>query len=361
MGRLGISIYPEHSTLEQDLAYIKKAADCGFKRIFTCLISASGDVAEIKKRYKETNEYAKRLGMEVIFDIAPPVFTKFGVSHTDLTPFYEMGADGIRLDEDLPAPEEAMLTYNPFGLKIEINASQCTRHIDYLLSYGANPDRLISCHNFYPQKYTGLSLSHYKKCNVIMKESSIPIATFITSQNTNTFGPWPVNEGLCTLEMHRSLPISLQARHLIAMGDTNDIIIGNAYATDAELESLAQLKDGKLTFTLELNSDITDVEKEIIYEFPHFVRGDMGDYMARSTFSRITYANHSIKPHHTQDLKRGDVVILNDEYGRYKGELHIVLSDMENEGNKNVVGRLPLEEHILLDYLDPWRPFKFVR
>ncbi|MFI3236713.1 MAG: MupG family TIM beta-alpha barrel fold protein [Lachnospiraceae bacterium] len=361
MGRLGISLYPEHSTLEQDMAYIKKAAECGFQRIFTCLISAEGDVADIKKRYKETNEYAKKHGMEVIFDIAPPVFDKFNVPHSDLTPFYEMGANGIRLDEDLPAPEEAMLTYNPYGLKVEINASQATRHIDYLLSYGANPDRIISCHNFYPQKFTALSLSHFKKCNAIMKENNVPVATFITSHNTDTFGPWPVNEGLCTLEMHRELPISLQARHLIAMGDTNDIIIGNCYATDAELEALSQLKDGKLTFTLNLNDDITEVEKEIIYDFPHFVRGDMGDYMARSTFSRITYANHTIKPHDTRDLKRGDVVILNEEYGRYKGELHIVLEDMKNDGNKNVVGTLPIEEHILLDYLNPWRPFKFVR
>lgn len=32
MARLGISIYPEHSVVEEDIAYIKKAGSLGYKR-----------------------------------------------------------------------------------------------------------------------------------------------------------------------------------------------------------------------------------------------------------------------------------------------------------------------------------------
>lgn len=39
MARLGICLYPEHSTLEKDKEYITLAAKYGFKRIFTCLLS----------------------------------------------------------------------------------------------------------------------------------------------------------------------------------------------------------------------------------------------------------------------------------------------------------------------------------
>ena len=39
MARLGISIYPEHSTAQRDQAYIRKAGSLGYKRIFTCLLS----------------------------------------------------------------------------------------------------------------------------------------------------------------------------------------------------------------------------------------------------------------------------------------------------------------------------------
>lgn len=360
MGRLGISIYPEHSTLEKDLEYIKLASECGFKRIFTCLISADGDVQEIVNRYKKTNEFAKQCGMEVIFDIAPQVFEKFGIDYTDLRLFKEMGADGIRLDEDLPIEKEALMSYNQYGLKIEINASQATNHIDYLLSFGGNADKIIACHNFYPQKYTALGLDHFKKCNDIMRNKEINIAAFITSQNEGTFGPWPVNEGLCTLEMHRFLPIDVQARHLLAMGEVDDIIIGNAYASKEELKSLSILTDGKLTLKIEDTQINSEVEKEIIYDFAHTVRGDMSEYMARSTFPRITYKDESIKPCDTRDLKRGDIVVLNDKYGRYKGELHVILIDMKNDGNKNYVGRVPKNEAMLLDFLTPWKPFKIV-
>ena len=39
MHRLGISLYPEHSTPEADDAYMALASKYGFSRIFTLLIS----------------------------------------------------------------------------------------------------------------------------------------------------------------------------------------------------------------------------------------------------------------------------------------------------------------------------------
>uniref|UniRef100_UPI002730E386 DUF871 domain-containing protein n=1 Tax=Dubosiella newyorkensis TaxID=1862672 RepID=UPI002730E386 len=62
-----------------------------------------------------------------------------------------------------------------------------------------------------------------------------------------------------------------------------------------------------------------------------------------------------------RDLKRGDIVIVNDNYDRYKGELHVILKDMPNDGKKNVVGHLPEQEMILLEYLDPWNTFGFMK
>lgn len=87
----------------------------------------------------------------------------------------------------------------------------------------------------------------------------------------------------------------------------------------------------------------------------------MSAYMARSTMPRVTYASESIPPKHIRDLERGDVVILNDNYGRYKGELHIVLEPMPNDGNKNIIGHLPENEMMLLNYIQPWRPFAFLK
>ena len=60
-------------------------------------------------------------------------------------------------------------------------------------------------------------------------------------------------------------------------------------------------------------------------------------------------------------MKRGDIVIVNEADSRYKGELHIVLQDMENDGRKNVVGHILENELFLLDYLQPWQTFQFLK
>ena len=51
MGRLGVSIYPEHSTPEKDKAYLTLAAKYGFKRVFTCLLSVNKHVNTLLKPY----------------------------------------------------------------------------------------------------------------------------------------------------------------------------------------------------------------------------------------------------------------------------------------------------------------------
>ena len=181
----------------------------------------------------------------------------------------------------------------------------------------------------------------------------------VSSQQPNTFGPWNVYEGLCTLEMHRDLPIDLQARHLFATGLVDDVIIANCFASEEEMKALSEIEPGKLTFRIELEGEPNEAEEKILFEHPHFARGDMNDYAARSTMPRITYKDASIPARNTRDLKRGDIVIVNENYDRYKGELHVVLKDMPNDGKKNVVAHLPEEELILLDYLDAWKTFAF--
>lgn len=47
MHKLGISVYPEHSTPEKDQAYMETAAGYGFTRIFTCLLSVQKAKEEI--------------------------------------------------------------------------------------------------------------------------------------------------------------------------------------------------------------------------------------------------------------------------------------------------------------------------
>ena len=100
MARLGISIYPEQSVLEEDLSYIRMAGKYGYQRVFTCLLSAGEKTKEeLTEEFRLRIDEAHRQGMEVILDVNPAVFAKLGASYENLEAFAEMHADGIRLDE----------------------------------------------------------------------------------------------------------------------------------------------------------------------------------------------------------------------------------------------------------------------
>ncbi len=355
---LGISIYPDKSKLEDDLEYIDLAAKYGTKRIFTNLLGLGGKSKdEIKAEFSARIDHAHKYNIEVIVDVAPYIFDELDISYDDLSFFNEIGADGIRMDESFDGAKEAIMSHNAYGLKLEVNASGNVKQLENIVGFKPNKEKLIASHNFYPQKYTGLGLDYFLRNSQAIKANNIELSAFVSSNEKDAFGPWDVNEGLCTLEAHRNLLIDLQARHLIATGLIDNVSIANAYASEAEFKALAKIADGKVNLKVNLEYDLTDSEKEILYYAKHFVRGDISDYMRRSTMTRIIFKNSVVKPKNTRALKRGDIVIVNDNYSRYKGELHIVLMDMENEGNKNVVARVKDEELFLLDYLDSWKQF----
>jgi len=363
MDKLGISIYPEKSSIEEMKNYIDITSENGFDRIFTCLLSVSIEEKDkVVKKFKIINEYASSKGMMVIADVNPKVFEQLNINYKDLTFFKEIGADGIRLDMGFTGNEESLMTFNEQDLMIEINMSNDTRYIDLIMNYMPNTKKLIGCHNFYPHNHSGLNYEHFIKCTENFKKYGLRTAAFITSQNNNTFGPWPVTDGLPTLEMHRNLPIDIQAKHYIAMnGFIDDVIISNCYPTDDEIKKLGSLRRDLVTFDINLVESIPETEEKIVLEELHFNRGDISDNFIRSTQPRVKYRGHDFKVFNAVDIKRGDVIIESSEYGHYAGELQIALSDMKNSGKTNVVGSIREEELFLLDLIKPWQKFMFRR
>ena len=360
MKRLGISVYPNHMDLDEIVNYIHLAGKYGFKRIFTCLISVGDkDTDNVIDEFKIMLNAAKQEDMEVIADIDPAIFKKLGATIYDLSIFKKIGLDGIRLDMGFSGQEEAIMSFNDYGLKVELNISNGTKYVDNILSYKANLNNIYGCHNFYPHKYTGLSYEHFIKCSKQFKELGINVAAFVNSQ-TAQHGPWPVSEGLCTLEMHRSLPIDVQAKHLIATNYVDDIIVANCFATEEELKLLSELNKEKLTFTVEFNEYARDLDKKIVLEEYHYNRGDVSEYMIRSTQSRVKYKSESFPPVNTPDIQKGDILIDSDLYTRYAGELQIALKEMKNEGKTNVIGKIVDDEKFLLDFIEPWSSFGFI-
>ena len=358
---LGISVYPYKENESETLEYIKLASQYGYKRVFTNLLTI--DVAEketIIGRFKKVILYARQLGMEVVLDINPNVFDKLNISYNDLSFFKQLGATGIRLDSTFSGLEESLMTYDASDLDLEINISNDTYYLENLRSYASNLKKIIGCHNFYPQRYTGLDYDYFIKCSSKYKNMGLRTAAFVNSHSAD-HGPHEYMDGLCTLEIHRDLPIEIQAKHLIATGVIDDIIIANTYASQEELARLSNVCQDMIELDVEFVDNISDLEKDIVLNNQHFNRGDINSYSIRSTFVKLKYKNINIVPQNTQEkLFFGDITIGNNSFGQYKGELNIVKQTMKNIGSaKNVVARVTKNNKFLIQYINPWTKFKF--
>lgn len=312
MGKLGISIYPERSTFEKDKAYLDLAHKYGYKRVFTSLLQINDDKEKVLSEFKEVVDYANSLGMEVMVDINPALFEQLEISYDDLSFFHKMGAYGVRLDIGFTGAEEAKMTRNPFGIKIEINMSSGTNYVDNIMSYSPNTDNLLGSHNFYPHRYSGLGYEHFVFCSEKFRKYNLNTMAFVNSQSAE-FGPWPTQDGLCTLEDHRDLEIATQVKHLILTGLIDDISIGNAYASEEELKEMAEAFNADYpTLKVDTEEGITENERICLFDNLHSYRGDRSEYILRSTMTRVYYKDKDFPPHNTRDMHHGDVLIDNE-------------------------------------------------
>jgi hypothetical protein len=359
MKNIGISIYPAKSTFKSDKNYLDLASKYGFTRVFMSLLEIEGDTTEVVEKFKKVIDYADSVGIETVLDINPNLFGQLGVSYTDLSFFKQLGAGVIRLDLGFTGAEEATMTENSEKLKIEVNMSGGTNYIDNVMSNRPNRDYLTASHNFYPQRYSGLSQEHFERTTAQFNQYRLHTAAFITAEN-GKLGPWPVQQGLCTLEEHRYLSIHTQATHYKLMDSIDDLLIGNAYATEAELKAVAEAYLGSYPqLKMVFNEHATDLEKKVILEEVHSYRGDISAYMIRSSMTRVHYKNENFPAHQTDAIKKGDILICNNDFGQYKGETQIALNDMENDGTRNISGHIQEEALFLLDYLMPSANFTF--
>ena len=139
----------------------------------------------------------------------------------------------------------------------------------------------------------------------------------------------------------------------------DDVVIGNAYATDEELKALGELNPYLLELEVELEKGITEIEKKILFQENHLRRGDISEYMIRSTEVRKRYTGADIPVRNYDMQKNGDIVIGNNEFGKYKGETQIVIKEMPLDERKNRVAKVVNEEIFLLDFIGSWINFKF--
>ncbi|MBQ9317930.1 MAG: DUF871 domain-containing protein [Atopobiaceae bacterium] len=380
---LGVSVYPDIRPLDEIAAYLRRAASFGYKRIFTSMFSVEGTPEEVLAYFRDLDGVAHEVGMEVALDVNPECLARLGATPQDLSVFAGIQADILRMDGAYGENDNYDMLCNPYGIKIEYNASALEpAAIESLVARGVDRDRILACHNFYPQRYTGFRWDRFQEVNARLAPLGIRVGAFIASQVPGTHGVWDAICGLPTVERLRDYPADLQARIMAATGNVTDILFGNAYASDEELEAVAQAvalenpepvreearavvsafeeflaTSGKSGFVqkkvrVEPLYDITDVEREILFDFyPHIDFGDSSEWIWRTRMERQVYAHDVIVPrrHVGERFDRGDVVIVNDNYKHYAGEVQVVLEPIVDDGTRNLVARIDAQEMDVFD------------
>ena len=354
---LGISLYPDHSVFERDQAYLKVAASYGFTRLFVSMLEVQDGKERVTEKYQRIIQSAHQLGFTTTLDVSPNIFDQLGVSYQDLSYFASLGADAIRLDAGFDGHQEAWLSYNSQGLNLELNMSNDVEYLSNILSYSANRPFLYGCHNFYPQRGTGLPFDFFVACSRRFKRAGIETAAFVTAPGA-TIGPWDINDGLPTLEMHRDWPLQVQVQHLFSTGLIDSVLIGNAYAKPEDLQKLGALNRYQITFAVTPSADIKPVERQILLDNLHERRGDINDITIRSTEVRKRYHDFNRVNDDRHTFQRGDVVIGNEQFGKYQHELQIV-QQPHTDTRKNLVATINPDQLVLLDAIGPWAKFSF--
>jgi hypothetical protein len=333
---IGISFYLNDPLAENRIAFAGKH---GVKRAFTSLHipEESGDLANRAKKLLQT---AKDFGIEVYADVSART-----PGHLGLNSLYELkslGVIGLRLDDFF---EHEMILNLAKVFKLALNASILFEEdIRALLDGGLTASQLLAWHNFYPRCETGLSEPFFDCQNDLFKRYGIPVSAYIPGDREKR---GPLFEGLPTLEVHRQVDPFIAALELDRAG-MEDIYIGDPEVSESLLKRLIDF----------------DRHQRVTVRIEGFQEGE---FQLRPDFSRDvlrfmdTRSTDAIIPENTESRHIGTITKDNDRYGRYRGEVQIMLRDLPADERVNVVGRVVKDDLPLLSLLKPGQKVNFIQ
>ena len=174
--------------------------------------------------------------------------------------------------------------------------------------------------------------------------------------------------------------------------DLNNHALGNLMLTALynitgdltdSLEALSKINYQAIEIRVDEAEGITHNEKVVMYDFaPHYDRYDHSTFMLRSSLPRVKFKNQaSVQDNFLQSdgqpvlesksipyrdpgkkvFTRGDILVVNDNLAHYRGELEVVLTEIPNDGERNLVATVKPEDLMLLDFIKPGHNFKFIK
>lgn len=387
MKSIGISIYPDVAQLEDIYRYFDLASEAGFKRVFSSMFSVKDTTEKIISMFSEISTKCHESKMLMSVDVNPELFERLGAKVDDLSIFKKIGIDILRMDMSFGLDGDIKLINNCENIQIEFNASALKpSYVKSLIDLGAKKENLMVSHNFYPQTYTGMKWQKFLDVSKEFKDLGIRVGAFVSSQAENTHGVWDSTNGLPTVEKMRNLSIDLQVREMCATGVIDEIMIGNAFASQSEFNSIKEALQevtpdmqylNQLPFVsnfmnqklpevkkvrVKLDEKCSEQEKDILLNFfPHLDLGDSSEWIWRNRIPRFFFKGKIPQRILNQkEFVRGDVVMVNNQYLNYSSEVQVVLIPIVNDGTRNLVGHISDQEMEMFELINDMDIVKFL-
>lgn len=333
---IGISFYLNDPLAEERIAL---AGKMGVRRAFTSL-HIPEEAGDLACRAKSLLKAAKEVGIEVYADVSAQTPAHLGLE--SLSALKSLGVIGLRLDDFF---ENDTILNLAKEFKLALNASILfEKDVRALLEGGLEAGQLLAWHNFYPRRETGLSESFFESQNELFRRYGIPLSAYIPGDGEKR---GPLFEGLPTLEAHREVDPYLAALELFRAG-VDDVYIGDPEVSEELLSKLMELdRFGRVSLRVE--------------------GFQAGEFRLRPDFSRDvirfmdTRSSGSVVAENTVARPVGTITRDNDHYGRYRGEVQIMLHDLPSDERVNVVGRVVEADVPLLSLLQPGQLVKLIR
>ena len=346
MSKLGFSVYC--STFKKIETRLPSYAQEG-SLVFTSLHIAE----EMNAAYFDDVEHMlkalKKMGFQIVCDVSRKTLEMF--NYTDILQFKnDFGIDALRIDYGFSFEECKALAQTA---AICLNASTISeKECEELLA--VNPD-ILFIHNFYPRPETGLDDETFDAMNAMLLAHHAKIMAFI---NGNEVLRGPLYEGLVTLEKHRHQNPYVNYLDLCLNHGIENILVGDSLIDSISFERISKFNsEGIISLPCHLHHGY-----EQYYNQTFTIRSDSPKGLKRLAESRgYAAAGEKIKPDNCIYRKRGSIVMDNERYQRYSGEIMIPIDDYPQDDRVNVIGELHEDYMALLDCIKNGSKIMFVK
>ncbi|RBS79923.1 hypothetical protein EB50_01397 [Enterococcus faecium] len=175
------------------------AAWCGYGLFFVCLLLFCFVWFAVLSEFKEVVDYANSLGMGFLVAFICVLFEQLEISYDDLSFFPHLCLSGFGFVLVFVLVDFAFIPCHAFGIFLWFYLVSGAFYVWIFMSYSPNTDNLLGSHNFYPHRYSGLWCFFFVFFSVLFFHFFFFPMAFVNSQSAE-FGPWPTQDGLCTLD-----------------------------------------------------------------------------------------------------------------------------------------------------------------